>query len=720
MDNENEKKKEGGIMGGLFGGNKKDKDEGTKNEEEGEKEGGMMGGLFGGNKKDEENDDDKDKEEGGMMGGLFGGKKEEEKKEVEEEKPDPMTKPVEWGNLASNIATKFIELCVMFVIGSRVVFAGKIAQFNVLPTDIECMPYYPTFDDKDSPKFQTDTPEANIDRIYIKSTEGFLTYATKIMFEINKESRKNFILDKIRSIEYDPQVSTPVKYLMVCLTNIFVFFYGIVNVVFGTLNEHVNESLLIFLGPYILTLLFVIALPVSMIASLIITIVNFNWLFQVNMNRDPDYPHSKKIPVWRPVDMFGSIPNLFYSCLYIFFGVLVVFNLSFTPVPILIALFCLLTPLLMSATIIDENAMPDDEKKPYGFLASVQGLLNTKLDLFMLVFSIYVIRLTFKYGNIPSGIMVTLAALYFLYKQYTTPKKIPSLATAKLAGDEQNKKYCPKVRLTKEELADIKRDETELAEKKQEEYDESPVGKADALFQETIQNAAQQQATPQPISTEPEQASASLESESNVSEAKDSGEPAGETNEGETKSDGTEGAEGDKGAEGTEGTETSTETEAGKDLSESLTDGIKSAEAGIESAEKAAEATGKAVEAAGEAAESVGEAAEAVGEAAESVGEVSKDIGESVKSEPDTKPISESGDKPTTEQQDVSPSTESKPDTSSDAKSESLPPTKTDSPLTPSDAKPEPSKAVKKGGSLKKKFAKKFNKALGSLKRRTR
>ena len=291
---ENEEKKEGGLMGGLFGGNKKDEDKETPNEE------------------------DKDKEEGGMMGGLFGGKKEEKKEEVEEEKPDPMTKPVEWGNLASSIATKFIEICVLFVIGSRVVFAGKIAQFNVLPTDIECMPYYPTFDDKDSPKYQTDNPEANIDRINIKSTEGYLTYATKIMFEINKESRKNFILDKIRSIEYDPQVSTPVKYLMVCLTNIFVFFYGIVNVVFGTLNEHVNESLLIFLGPYILTLLLVIALPVSMIASLIITIVNFNWLFQENMNRDPEYPHSKKIPVWRPVDMFGSIPNLFYSCLYIF------------------------------------------------------------------------------------------------------------------------------------------------------------------------------------------------------------------------------------------------------------------------------------------------------------------------------------------------------------------------------------------------------------------
>ena len=51
--------------------------------------------------------------------------------EDKKEKDDSMTKPVEWGKLAKSIAYTFVELSVLFIIGSRVVFAGKIAQLNV-------------------------------------------------------------------------------------------------------------------------------------------------------------------------------------------------------------------------------------------------------------------------------------------------------------------------------------------------------------------------------------------------------------------------------------------------------------------------------------------------------------------------------------------------------------------------------------------------------------
>jgi hypothetical protein len=257
-----DKDKEGGMMDNLFGGKKKDEE--TKNKGDKDKEGGMMDNLLGGNKKDEEtkNKGDKDKE-GGMMDNLLGGKKKEE--EEKKEKPDPMTKPIEWGNLANSIVTFFIELCILFIIGSRVVFAGKIAQFNILPTDIECMPYHPTFDDKESPKYQSNTPEANIDYMYVPSTEGSLAYATKIMTEITEKSRKNSLLDKMRYIEYDPDVNSMMKYIMACLTNIFVFFYGITNTIYGSMNKYLNESLVLLLGPTILSLLLLILVPLAVI-----------------------------------------------------------------------------------------------------------------------------------------------------------------------------------------------------------------------------------------------------------------------------------------------------------------------------------------------------------------------------------------------------------------------------------------------------------------------
>lgn len=230
------------------------------------------GGSFFDKKEETKNKDDKDKE-GGMMDKLLGEKKNEEKKE---EKPDPMTKPIEWGKLANSIVTFFIELCILFIIGSRVVFAGKIAQFNILPTDIECMPYHPTFDDKDSPKFQSDTPEANIDYMYVPSTEGSLAYATKIMTEITDKSRKNRLLDKMRFIEYDPEVNTMIKYIMVCLTNIFVFFYGITNTIYGSMNKYLNESLVLILGPTIITLLLLILVHLQLYLLLLFVLLISN------------------------------------------------------------------------------------------------------------------------------------------------------------------------------------------------------------------------------------------------------------------------------------------------------------------------------------------------------------------------------------------------------------------------------------------------------------
>ena len=621
--------------------------------------------------------------------------------EDKKEKDDSMTKPVEWGKLAKSIAYTFVELSVLFIIGSRVVFAGKIAQFNILPTDIECMPYRPTSDDKESPKFQSTAPQANIDRLYVKSTEGYLAYATKIMTEITDKSRKNYLLDKLRFIEYDPQVSTPIKYIMVCLTNIFVFFYGITNAVYGGLNKYLNESLLIFLGPYILGLFMVAVLPLAIITTLIICILNFKWLFQENMNRDPDYLHKKKMPVWRDRGLFSSVYNFIMTIVYAIFGVLVVLNLSFTPVPIVIALYCFLSPLFMSAYIVDETADPEEKKKPYGFLGSVQGLLNTKLDLFMLIFAIYVVKATFKYGNVPAGIMVLLASLYFLYKQYTTPKKIPGIASGRLAPEEQNRKYCPKVRLTKKETMEIKRDETEAAEKAQKDYDESMVGKADVLLQDTAQD----------VSGQLEEAIDSEKTPSNNMELP------------------------------VEGADTTPKGEA-ETVADEIATGV----------EEGASAIGDGVDAAGKTAESVGEGTEAVGQAEKAVGDVVEEGVDAVTAatpettepipEPtvDTNPVEVPETTETTETTEtVTPAkitetteTEAQPIDTSTAPTDSASPEKPVSTANIENSQTQPqtqtqtqspgntSIPVKKGGSLKNKFARKMSRATSSLKRRQR
>ena len=204
-----------------------------------------------------------------------------------------------WGELVSAIISNFVNLSIMFIIGSQVVLAGKIAQFNVLPTDIECMPYYPKAEDEESPEYITNNPKANIDRIKIKSTEGYVTYATKLLYKINDETSKNPILDYLREWEYDPEIGPVKQYILVEFPNVFVFWFGVAQAVYGGMNEYLNETLVLFIGPYILGLFFFLFIPVTLIVSTVIAAVNYGWLMKANMNLDPDYPNKRNIPVWR-------------------------------------------------------------------------------------------------------------------------------------------------------------------------------------------------------------------------------------------------------------------------------------------------------------------------------------------------------------------------------------------------------------------------------------
>ena len=385
---------------------------------------------------------------------------------------------IQWGKLLLDIVMYLVELLILFIIGSRVVFATKIAQFNILPTDIDCMPYHPASNKNKSPEFISNSPEADIDLLYMRAGSEIVTYATRIMYEINNETRKDYILDKIRKIEYDPKVGTFVKYMLVCITQLYVFFYGLTTSIFKAMNTYLYEFLVIILGPSIIALFLMLAIPVSMISAFIIAIVNFKWLLKSNMNNNPDYPHrDDSIPVWRDTKPFSDLTDFLWTALYVFLGFYFVFLLPLTPIPLLISIMCFFTPMFMKAYIVSGDATSRSERPEYGFGSSIRGLIETKMDVFMILFGIMTILATHRHAPLPAVIMVTLATAYFLYLQITTPKKIPAFATKDLVGIEQNKKFCPKPILTKEELAKMKQQDSVFDERMKEQFDKSPIGK---------------------------------------------------------------------------------------------------------------------------------------------------------------------------------------------------------------------------------------------------
>lgn len=399
-------------------------------------------------------------------------------------------KEINWSALGKDVLNFLLKLIIIFLIGSRVVFACKVAQANILPTDLDCMPYTPANpgEEDKSPEYESDTPEANIDVTYIydKEQEGYRQYATIIGFQINESSKKDYLLDKIRNIEYDPKVNPMVKYLCVVIKNIFVFYYGITSIVFNFMNNNLNESLIILLGPYLLKYLSVIIYPVSVVVSIIFCLLNLGWLMKSNKNNDKEYKHpSLTEPVWRACDPLDSFYNFFGTIIYLWIGFILAFAISMSPIPAIIACICILTPLFMKAKIVN----PKDEKNPdlkdnatYGFGSSVKGLIESKLDAFMIIFCIFTTYATYLNStDIKAPILVGLASIWFLYKTIKA-KMPPQMATDLLVSYDRNAKTCPEKKPSKEELAAIARDEQEANEQEKEDKKNSFIARIIAFW----------------------------------------------------------------------------------------------------------------------------------------------------------------------------------------------------------------------------------------------
>jgi hypothetical protein len=386
-------------------------------------------------------------------------------------------KEINWSGLGKDVLNFLLKLIIIFLIGSRVVFACKVAQANILPTDLDCMPYTPaTNNDEDSPKYESTTPEANIDVSYVYNAdqEGYKTYATKIAFEINEFSKKNYLIDKLRTIEYNPKVDPMVKYLCVVLQSLFVFYYGITNSLFNFMNSNLNESFIILLGPYLLKYLSVFIYPVSIVVSIIFCLLNIGWLLKSNKNNDKEYKHkSTTEPVWRSCDPLSSIYNFCGTIIYLYVGFFLASALSLSPIPALISFMCLLSPLFMKAKIVEKDNETGEKKDMkdnpiYGFRSSINGLIESKMDVFMFIFCIFTTYATYTNStDVKAPIFVGLASIWFLYRMIKH-KEPPAMSTPDLASYERNEKVCPEKKLSKAELDAMARDEEEDAEKNKE------------------------------------------------------------------------------------------------------------------------------------------------------------------------------------------------------------------------------------------------------------
>lgn len=352
-----------------------------------------------------------------------------EESDIEKKKNKSPTGSLNWKDYFNDIFSFFIKLLLVFIVGSRIVFACKVAQANLLPTNMNCRPYTNT-----QPIFETTEPEVNIDvvKIYDSDSKKYETFSTKLVFPIKDDTMNHFILDKLRKVSQQHNTSRLTMYLVDILNNLFSFNFGAISFILNSMNSMFSESVIIVLGPILLQYLLLAGYFVNVIVGIILFIVCAGRLFKYNSNNDSNsISDPASPPNWKPASSFS--PGTILSVIAAF---IISYGFVFF-IPFFVFLTCIFQPFSKVAEIISTG-----ERKPYTFWDSVKGVLKTKLDLFMTLFCMNTTMATYKYVNVLAAFFVLIASIIFLYRNSYAKKTVPETATLGLSSSIQYTKTC--------------------------------------------------------------------------------------------------------------------------------------------------------------------------------------------------------------------------------------------------------------------------------------
>lgn len=337
-------------------------------------------------------------------------------------------------NLASNISaflqsviSIFILIIIYVSLSGFMLYACKLGQSNILPTDIKCSPYT---DEKPN------VENININ-IFTTSVDA-KTLSMKMNFPYNadndvaKYNSKNKILDMFRNYKKDPDSNFLANYFISIVESVIQKNYLILNTIFNMLNG-LPETLIVFIGPIIMMTLFTAILMFNQIYLIYSWFVNMSWFFKTNTNNTGEGK-----PVWEDVD-FTSFFN--YGCaigLVILFSVILFLAFPFVAiVAIILISFTLLScgsykSVLNGQTITCVKVIQDVFK-------------NYKVSV-MVILSAFVVLFALKNLGSLSALfaLLTLGLIYFgvLTISIFNPVKLSEQLTDLTSYDQADRKKC--------------------------------------------------------------------------------------------------------------------------------------------------------------------------------------------------------------------------------------------------------------------------------------
>jgi len=305
---------------------------------------------------------------------------------------------------ATTLFRQLFTFGIMIVIGTTMVYSGKVAQSNILPTDINCFPYTNL-----TPVIE----KVDIDINVVKTKEG--VYSTKLEFDQAKNMKimEEGFLGFLKRMTENKDSGNFYLY-------IFSLFQGVIcnnlymnNVYYNFINSYCSESVILFLLPYFNIFWFMFTFVVNFIY------IVYSWFKNLYLFYSEKTLVNEK-SVWRPGKSMWNFTNLLRTMI-IFFIAFIIFicfgvGMIIPVITFITSIYSILMPMFMEANVKDKG-------KPYTFSSALLDVFKYKISVIMYIITYYMISGTYSnFGSTATGIsfIAFIILLFFtsIYKPY--------------------------------------------------------------------------------------------------------------------------------------------------------------------------------------------------------------------------------------------------------------------------------------------------------------
>lgn len=348
-----------------------------------------------------------------------------------DEKKEDTNSSIDGANLGKfffTITILFIMIIFYYASSGLLLFACKLGQSNILPTNKHCFPY-------------TDV-KINIQPI---DTNIFTTFtqpalSMKLNFPYDKFNSSNKILDLFRNYKNEPKSNFLANYFISIMEDVILFNYSSFNTILNSING-LPEIFIILFGPVIISFLSLIIFIADLFYLIYLWFAKMNWFFKKNINNS----NSGK-PNWVDVSFidFFNLNYLSSVGLVILFIILFFFSLPLLNiVASLSMIWCLFSCITYKAQMDNKNITS---------LSIIQDIFKYYKVLIMTIFSFLLISTAFSTLGTVQGLftIATVILIYLGFIGINIFKPVNRDYLTPLVSFEQAKKTCNYVEPVKE------------------------------------------------------------------------------------------------------------------------------------------------------------------------------------------------------------------------------------------------------------------------------